>query len=126
MNLKEKIQSFWNKKPCGTFGDFPDKYDREYFENIRRRRYSLEPFIFQIANFNAAKGKKVLEIGCGIGNDGIEFAKAGAIYTGIDLSSKSVDLCKENFSFENLVGNITNVDGENLPFEDNVFDIIYS
>lgn len=126
MDLKEKIQSFWNKKPCGTFGDLPNKYDKGYFERIRKRRYALEPFIFQITNFNTSKGKKVLEIGCGIGNDGIEFAKAGAIYTGIDLSSKSVELCKENFSFENLTGDIINVDGENLPFEDNTFDIIYS
>ncbi len=126
MELKEQIKSFWNKKPCGTFGIIPDDLNIEYFEKIRARRYRLEPFIFDIVKFNETKNKKILEIGCGIGIDGIEFANNGADYTGIDLSAKSIDTCKKNFELYNQVGNIINMDAENLLFENDSFDIIYS
>jgi len=120
------IQNFWNKKPCGTFGCLPDNLDKQYFEKIRKRRYNLEPFIFDIAEFNNSKDKKILEIGCGIGMDGLEFAKNGAIYTGIDLSDTSIKMCQKHFELYNQKGDIINTDVESLPFEDNSFDIIYS
>ena len=126
MELKEKIQIFWNKKPCGTFGNIPEELNKEYFEKIWKRRYNLEPFISSIADFDNSKGKKVLEIGCGIGMDGAEFAKHGAIYTGIDLSDVSIKTCLKHFELYGLSGNIINADVENLPFEDDSFDIIYS
>ena len=126
MEIKDTIQKFWNKKPCGTFGNIPKEVNAEYFDKIKKRRYLLEPFILKIANFNSYTGKKVLEIGCGIGMDGIEFAKAGAYYTGVDLSDQSISLCKKHFELFSQTGNIINTDAENLPFDDNTFDLVYS
>lgn len=126
MDLQNEIQKFWNKKPCGTFGNIPDILNIEYFEKIRNRRYRLEPFIFEIAKFKDWENKKVLEIGCGIGMDGLEFAKNGANYTGIDLSDKSIKVCKEHFKLFNQTGEIINTDVNNLPFDDNTFDLVYS
>jgi ubiquinone/menaquinone biosynthesis C-methylase UbiE len=126
MNTKEDIQKFWNKKPCGTFGNIPEEANQSYFDKIKKRRYVLEPFILDIAQFQNYTGKKVLEIGCGIGMDGIEFAKIGAEYTGVDLSDQSIALCKKHFEIFNTTGNIINTDAENLPFEDNTFDLVYS
>ena len=107
-------------------GNIPEKTDREYFDKIKTRRYMLEPFILNIARFNEYMGRNVLEIGCGIGMDGIEFAKNGAIYTGIDLSDESVMLCKRHFEIFGQCGKILNIDAENLPFKDNSFDLVYS
>ncbi len=126
MDLKPDIKKFWNKKPCGTFGNIPKDTNREYFDKIKTRRYRLEPFIFDIARFNEHIGKNVLEIGCGIGMDGIEFAKNGAIYTGVDLSDESIKLCKKHFEIFKQCGNILNIDAENLPFENESFDLVYS
>jgi len=58
--------------------------------------------------------------------DGIEFAKNGALYTGIDLSTISIGVCKKHFELYDKKGNIINMDVENLMFEDNAFDLIYS
>ena len=126
MDLKTDIQKFWNKKPCGTFGNIPTEVNMEYFNKIKARRYALEPFILDIAKFKEYSGKKVLEIGCGIGMDGIEFAKAKADYTGVDLSDQSIALCKKHFELFSQTGNILNTDAEKLPFADNTFDLVYS
>ena len=104
--FKDRIRDFWNKKPCGTFGIIPENVDRDYFDNIKKRRYRLEPFIGEIAGFNKLKGKKVLEIGCGVGTDGVEFARSGAYYTGIDASLNSLELAKKNIL--NRLGKRTN------------------
>jgi ubiquinone/menaquinone biosynthesis C-methylase UbiE len=79
-----------------------------------------------MARFESWNNKKVLEIGCGIGMDGIEFAKHGAEYTGIDLSDESIRLCKKHFDIYGQRGDIINTDAETLPFGDNTFDLVYS
>ena len=124
--LKDKIKQFWNKKPCGTFGTMPKNPTLEYFLKIKERRYRLEPFIQKFAQFEKWNGKTVLEIGCGLGIDGIEFAKNGANYTGIDISDKSIELAKTYFDLNNQKGNLLLADDENLPFENDTFDLVYS
>lgn len=125
--IKQTIEQFWNKKPCGTFGVVPEEPDSEYFAKIRERRYKREPFIKNIADFPALKDKKVLEIGCGVGIDGLEFVKAGADYTGIDASGQSVALAKKYFELSGYDSrNLILADAENLPFPNETFDFIYS
>jgi len=126
MFQKQEVISFWNKKPCGTFGVIPENINLDYFSKIRERRYKLEPFIRKIVRFQEWQGKKVLEIGCGIGIDGMEFAKNGADYTGIDISKESLELAQKYFNLNNQKANLLVADAEKLPFLDNTFDLVYS
>jgi ubiquinone/menaquinone biosynthesis C-methylase UbiE len=126
MDLKERVRDFWNTKPCGTLGVVLRNPDLAYFERIRERRYRLEPFVKTYAGFAEARGKEVLEIGCGVGTDGVEFARHGARYTGIDLSPASLDLAKKNFELHGLSGTLLASDSEKLPFGDARFDFVYS
>jgi len=124
---KKQIKIFWDQKPCGTFGNIPDEPGLDYFEKLRFRRYKLEPFIKKMARFNDWRGKRVLEIGCGVGTDALEFVKSGALYTGIDVSSKTVELAKKNFELSGFSSqNIILADAENLPFKNGSFDFVYS
>ncbi|MDX1746746.1 MAG: class I SAM-dependent methyltransferase, partial [Halobacteriales archaeon] len=67
-----------------------------------------------------------LEIGCGIGADGYEFARYGANYTGVDLTSSAVDLTRERFREAGVPGTFQVANAENLLFEDASFDHVYS
>jgi len=127
MVQKEEIINFWNQKPCGTQGIIPNKPDGNYFKKIRDNRYKKEPFIFQYAQLNKWNGKKILEIGCGIGIDGLEFARNGARYYGIDITPKSIELAKHYFELNGYNdANLSVADAESLPFENNFFDYVYS
>ncbi len=79
-----------------------------------------------MADFDRANGKRVLEIGCGVGTDGAQFAKAGADYVGMDLSPASVRLARSNLQQRKLPASWLVSDAEALPFADATFDSIYS
>jgi ubiquinone/menaquinone biosynthesis C-methylase UbiE len=127
LNLgKSEVKAYWDKVPCGTRNIKYLEGTFEYFNAVSRNRYKVEPFIEGFAEFDKWDGKKILEVGCGAGSDLIRFAQCDAIVTGIDLSTKSVSLAKQRFSLYHLAGNIKEADAEQMPFEDNKFDMVYS
>ena len=124
--LKERVRAFWQENPCGTkFADAPPG-SRRFYQLVEEHRYHKEWHIPAAAGFAETKGLSVLEVGCGLGTDGAQFAKAGAIYTGIDLTDAAVDLAKRRFELFELPGNFRVADAEHLDFPDNSFDIVYS
>jgi 2-polyprenyl-3-methyl-5-hydroxy-6-metoxy-1,4-benzoquinol methylase len=122
-----EIVNYWNSQPCNIKHSNQPVGSIEYFEEVRNKRYQVEPHILKFADFDNWKNKRVLEIGCGIATDGIEFAKAGAEYTGIDISNESIELAKHRFDVYNLPGTILNLDAHTQSlFELGKFDLVYS
>ena len=76
----------------------------EFFSTLERERYLLEPDIQEFAAFESWGDKDVLEGGCGIATDGLQFARAGARYTGIDFSPTALDLARRRFDLEGAAG----------------------
>ena len=69
----------------------------------------------------------MLEVGCGIGTAAQSFIENGSIYTGVDLSDKSVKIAKKRLEIFNLNGNIFQANIENLDnINDTEYDLIYS
>ena len=93
----EDVKEYWNRQPCNVKHSKKEIGTKEYFEEVERKRYNAEPHIPRFANFPEWKGKKVLEIGCGLATEGINFAINGADYTATDLSTESLDLAKKRF-----------------------------
>jgi ubiquinone/menaquinone biosynthesis C-methylase UbiE len=48
----------------------------------------------------------LIEIGCGIGTDTMNFARAGAQVTAVDISDKSLELAKQRAEIHGLTANI--------------------
>ena len=63
---KQQVHDFWNEASCGE-NLYLSGLDREAFEAHARKRYELEPFILEFADFDSARAKRVLEIGVGLG-----------------------------------------------------------
>jgi SAM-dependent methyltransferase len=125
-NLKERVRAFWQANPCGVkFADAAPG-TRHFYELVEAHRYTKEWHIPMAADFAGAGSLKVLEIGCGLGTDGAQFAEAGADYTGIDLTEAAVDLARRRFELFDLPGKFETADAENLAFSDASFDLVYS
>src|SRR5258705_5307736 len=124
--LKERVRAFGQKRPCGTnFADVAPG-SRRFYELVEEHRYQKEWHIPQAADFSGAKGLRVLEIGCGLGTDGAQFALAGADYTGIDLTEAAIDLSRRRFELFDLAGTFFKADAEKLDFSNDSFDVVYS
>ena len=125
----EQVRDYWNNRPCNLRHSRSPVGTREYFDEVEARRYANEPHNYTFPDFDRWKGKRVFEIGCGIGTDAVNFARAGANYTGIDLSSESIKLAKQRFEVFELNGEFFEANAEELndvfdPHEK--FDLIYS
>lgn len=113
---KQDVRAFWETEACGErYGDEQD-----------RRRYELEPEIIAFADFGSAAGKRVLEIGVGMGADFARWLRAGADATGVDLTERAVSLTAERVAAEGLAADVRLADAEALPFGDGAFDLVYS
>src|SRR5258705_4988635 len=124
--LKERVRAFWQENQCGTnFADVAPG-SRRFYELVEEHRYQKEWHIPQAADFSGAKGLRVLELGCGLGTDGAQFALAGADYTGIDLTDAAIELAKRRFELFRLPGTFRTADAENLDFAAESFDLVYS
>src|SRR6476469_1588886 len=119
--LKERVRDFWQQHPCGTKFSDAEMGSREFFERVEKHRYEKEWHIPSAANFAGTRGLKVLEIGCGLGTDGAQFAKAGADYTGVDLTAAAVELARKRFELFQLPGTFQTADAESLDFADDSF-----
>jgi SAM-dependent methyltransferase len=124
--LKDRVRDFWQAHPCGTKFADAQPGSRVFYELVEQHRYEKEWHIPDAAGFSKAKNLRVLEIGCGVGTDGAQFAKAGADYTGVDLTEAAVNLSRHRFELFNLPGAFRVADAEKLDFPDNSFDIVYS
>jgi len=124
----EDVKQFWNERPCNIRHSNKEVGTPEYFDEVSKKKFFVEPHIKDFTNFASWKNKKVIEIGCGIGTAGIEFAKAGANYTGVELSEESLTLAKKRFDISSRNAKFYSGNAENLstfiPIEP--YDLIYS
>ena len=126
-NLKDEVRDFWDNETCGTFLTDKDKFTKEYFEDIEKIRYDMQPEIHEFAQFQDAKDKKMLEIGVGAGTDFLQWVRAGAIAYGLDLTPQAIEHVRHRLSLYDLKAEEFKVgDAENLPFPDNFFEMVYS
>src|SRR3979409_1263203 len=126
VQMKERVRAFWQANPCGVKFADAEPGTRRFYELVEAHRYTKEWHIPAAADFPAAHGLQVLEIGCGLGTDGAQFAKAGANYTGIDLTEAAIELARKHFELAGLRGDFRTADAENLDFPDETFDLVYS
>ncbi len=126
----EQVRGYWDRRPCNLRHSPLPVGTRGYFDQVRERKYLVEPHIPAFADFPAWAGKRVLEIGCGMGTDTISFAQAGARVTAVDLSENSLKLARQRAQVYGLADRITfyhaNAEqlGQIVPVEP--YDLVYS
>jgi SAM-dependent methyltransferase len=119
-------------RPDGTI-EVADLGSLQFFELADERFYSWNTQLHTSAGpfgaifpYEAMRGRRVLEVGCGLGCMAMNWAKKGAEVTAIDLNPVSIKQTRRRFDLLDLKGDIRQADAEALPFPDNSFDYVYS
>ncbi len=102
----------------------------EFFAHIRPWMNPFKfPWIMERIDREAKllKGKHLLEIGCGMGYDSLEFLKRGVRVTATDLTPNAVAITRQHFKFERMQAeDIRTANALDLPFADNTFDAVWA
>jgi SAM-dependent methyltransferase len=116
----------WDQDPCGAdretvFGT------PEFFARVERERYEdYAPWMKPVIGFDRYAGKRVLEVGFGLGTDHLSFVRNGAICFGVDLTPAHVEATRKRLQLERQPVRLTRGDAETLPFAADSLDVVYS
>jgi len=126
--IKRRTREQWGNDPCGAiYGDGHSIGTREFFDRVEAHRYDVyAPWMRDVMEFEGFAGGELLEVGCGMGSDLVQFARGGSHVTGLDYTPRSVEITRRRFDVYGLAGRFLVGDAENLPFEDASFDVVYS
>jgi len=124
-DAKKEVEAFWDRASCGE-DLYLQSQQREGYAAHARRRYELEPLIEEFAEFGTTAGRRVLEIGVGLGADHCRFAQAGAQLSGIDLTARAVAHTRQRLALFGLASTLSVGDAENLAFPSDTFDVVYA
>jgi len=135
------VSEWWSNNPQ-TYGDLHGEAlhagvqttvgDTEFFKHAdrtffgwNRHLHHQQPFD-RLFPYDRFRGKRVLEIGCGMGAMAALWAAQGAEVTAVDLAPFSVEMTRRRLSIMGLPGKVIEADGRTLPFTDAEFDYVYS
>lgn len=126
----ESVKAYWDNRPCNIRHSPKPVGTKEYFDEVEARKYFVEPHIPAFADFERWRDKDVLEIGCGIGTDTMNFARAGSRVVALELSGESMAIAGSRADVLGLTSAIRFVQGnaESLDQIDGIgeYDLVYS
>lgn len=136
---QDRVRDWWNRNPMSYDVDDPIPHEQgtaEYFRELDSRVFDHRvlrltrsgdgPPFSRFVDFAAARGRDVLEMGCGSGFASQLFAEAGARVTAVDLTDWAIDTTRQRMRAFGLDATVQQADGERLPFADASFDIVFS
>jgi 2-polyprenyl-3-methyl-5-hydroxy-6-metoxy-1,4-benzoquinol methylase len=143
---KQEIENWWAMNPQ-TYGDTHGQSFYSHPDGVKRVELGSKAFFDEadsgfinwnlpledrsgpfgrIFPYEKYRGKKVLEIGCGMGYMSSLWARRGASVTAVDLNATSIQQTKRRFELLGIKGEILKEDANHLPFADETFDYVYS
>jgi 2-polyprenyl-3-methyl-5-hydroxy-6-metoxy-1,4-benzoquinol methylase len=124
------VQQYWDARPCNIRHSTKPVGSKEYFDEVEARKYFVEPHIPAFADFDRWRGKRVLEVGCGIGTDSVNFARAGADLTAVELSGESLRIAEQRADVMGVADRIrfvqANAEELTSVLDPEPYDLVYS
>jgi SAM-dependent methyltransferase len=121
--LEKKNENFW-EEPCGTCS-----LKKRKFKNLTefdQWYLNFYPYLLKYLPIQSLKGKKVLEVGLGMGTVSEKLAENSMEYFGMDLASSAVDLVEKRISQKKLNGQVVKGNVLTYPLPKNFYDYVFS
>jgi ubiquinone/menaquinone biosynthesis C-methylase UbiE len=122
----DAIARYWNLRIHDLEMTHHPVGSREFFDELDEYRFDKLHYLPRLVDFESYRGRKLLEVGCGVGTDLVRFARGGAIVTGVDLSQTAIGLAETNLGLHDVRAcELRVANAEALPFADESFDVVY-
>jgi SAM-dependent methyltransferase len=125
-HMQQRVEAYWNQKPCDSEFSARSEHSAEFFLEVERERYRLQTHIPPLLDAIDWAGKRVLEIGTGVGTDARRIVARGGIYTGINIDAGSTRATAMALEVFRLPGQVLQCDTTRMHFPDESFDFIYT
>lgn len=122
---QEPVRAYWNRHVYDWKIATHEVGSARFFEETELYRFEKLDYLTGLIAGAARPGLRVLDIGCGLGNDTARFARAGASVVGIDIAERAIELSRANFAQRGLPGTFCVMSGEALALPDATFDLVY-
>lgn len=100
--LKAKVKGFWEDRPCGSAFSQEALGAQGFFQEVTGHRHRSHTYLREWSEFSHHMGERLLEIGCGLGTDGEQFARGRAKVVGLDLTETAVKLTGRRFAMQGV------------------------
>lgn len=124
--MQAEVERFWNAKPCDSDTSDRELLSKDYFSDIERYRYALQPHIADLLDQLDLRAKRVLEIGTGAGTDARLMIRRGGEYHGINVDAGSSDMTRAALAAFGVSGEVRQASALSIPYADDFFDVVYS
>jgi SAM-dependent methyltransferase len=125
-SLAAQVREYWNRRVHDLEMTAQPVGSREFFDELDEYRFDKLAYLPRIVDFSGYRGRRLVEVGCGIGTDLVRFARGGAHVVGVDLSETAVKLARANLDTHEVPGALVLGDGARLPFSDDSIDVCYA
>jgi SAM-dependent methyltransferase len=119
-----EVRSYWDARVDDTELSRDPPGSRGYFAAMAHYRYSKLVYLPGLIGFDQWRYRDVLDVGCGAGIDLVQFARAGANASGVEISGRSLALASRFLAAEGLAATLAQADAARLPFRDATFDLV--
>ena len=123
---QERVREHWDRQPCDSELSARDPASRDFYLDVERQRYALQPHILECLSWIDWRGKRALEVGAGVGTDARQLIRAGARYIGINVDRGSAEAAALALRLFALPGVSLQRDAKSLDFSDGSFEVVYS
>lgn len=123
--FRDKVINYWALKVHDLEMTHSEPGSSQFFNDLEGYHFGKLDYLKKLIPFGDFSGKKVLEVGCGVGFDLARFARGGAFVTGIDVSPKAIELARRHFEMSGLHGDLRVMSGDDISFDDGAFDLVY-
>ena len=124
--VQKQVQAYWNAKPCDSGFTTIKRLSAEFFFEVETERYRLQSHILELLDRFDWDGKRVLEIGTGVGTDARQLIQRGASYTGINIDAGSTVATATALQVFGVPGHVLQCDATRMHFPNASFDFVYT
>jgi SAM-dependent methyltransferase len=122
----DTVHDFWQAHINNEYYTDETRASDAYFDEIERRRYATHYHLPALFASLDGQGKRLLEVGCGIGVDSIQLAKRGFDVTAVDLTENALAVARKFAAHRGVAIDFRLGNAEGLDFADHSFDAVYS